>query len=774
MNKIVVTLLFLLLSRAFSQISGTILDNNTLKPIANVNVFSKVSGTVSKADGTFNLMVSEGSELTFAHIGYMEKRLLAKNIMTVYLNKDVVNLDEIVVESGLVSRSYLNSNNSLTVIRLDEIRESGADHLEDMINRVSNLNWAGGTSRPRYFQLRGVGERSQYFGEGPPNFSIGYVLDDIDLSGLGMVGQLIDINQIEVFKGPQSSVFGSNAIGGVISLRSGKPDEKNAFRYSLSFGDDQKKGVSGLINYKVFDNLFARVSTSYNYSNGFRNNQFLDLEDSNKKDELFARAKILFRPTKDFNILGTVIMSQQKNGYDAWAPDNNNTFITYSDNLGEDSQRTNAGSLRLNYEFRNNLSLKAISSYSKIHQVHNYDGDWANDEFWLLKHGFDPNIEGWRYSFYDSNTRKRNNFSQEIRLSNENYIVGFFYNKLKETDDAMGYLFGGLADQADSKYEFQKLAAYFQSFYKIADKIKLDLSFRLEDYIYKYNGNSTDNYYYTSIPIVTVDQSKIGRDPMLGHKVSISYKRNHFTNLFISYARGYKAGGANQQPFLDIINRSFDPEYIDNFEIGLKTIRDLYALSITGFYGFRRDQQVSVSSQQDLGNPNSFYFFTGNSGKGILRGIEAELDYKVSNSLFTNSSIGFLDTHVEQFFYQTSMGPSYGGNRESAMAPRLTGSLELKYGKEKTYLSLNTSYKSSYYFSDSHDNKSEAYFLSDFTVGHNFRNINLKFWTKNIFNKKFVTRGFYFGLIPPNYPEELWLSYGNPRHFGVTIEYSIN
>ena len=139
MNKIVVTLAYLLLSRVFSQISGTILDDNTLKPLANVNVFSKVSGTVSKADGTFNLMVPEGSELTFAHIGYMETRLLAKKNMTVYLKKEVVNLDEIIVESGLVSKSYLNSNNSITVIRLDEIKESGADHLEDMINRY-NLN----------------------------------------------------------------------------------------------------------------------------------------------------------------------------------------------------------------------------------------------------------------------------------------------------------------------------------------------------------------------------------------------------------------------------------------------------------------------------------------------------------------------------------------------------------------------------------------------------------------------------------------------------------
>ena len=72
-------------------------------------------------------------------------------------------------------------------------------------------------------------------------------MDDIDLSGLGMVGQLIDINQIEVFKGPQSSVFGSNAIGGVISLRSGKPDEKNAFRYSFHLEMIRKKELVALL-----------------------------------------------------------------------------------------------------------------------------------------------------------------------------------------------------------------------------------------------------------------------------------------------------------------------------------------------------------------------------------------------------------------------------------------------------------------------------------------------------------------------------------------------
>ena len=151
MNKIHVTLLFLLFSRVFSQISGIIFDIKTMEPLSNVNISSKIGGTVSKADGTFTLQVPEGSELTFAHIGYEKGKILAKNNMTVYLKKNVLNLDEIIVKSGLVSKYYLNSTNSLTVIRQDEIRESGADHLQNMIKRVSNLNWAGGTSRPRYF-----------------------------------------------------------------------------------------------------------------------------------------------------------------------------------------------------------------------------------------------------------------------------------------------------------------------------------------------------------------------------------------------------------------------------------------------------------------------------------------------------------------------------------------------------------------------------------------------------------------------------------------------
>ena len=763
---------FLITTYLLSQINGTILDESTLQPMPNVNITTNDHGTVSKGDGTFLIKAVEGSVITFSHIGYVNIKAAAKNDMVVYLTKDVLKLNEITVRSGLINESFSKSTSSLTVIQQNDIKDSGADHFNEIVDRISNLNWSGGTSRPRYFQIRGIGERSQYFGEGPPNFSVGYTLDDIDLSGIGMLGQLFDLNQIEVFKGPQSSIFGSNAIGGLISLRSNKPGNKNTYRYSVTVGDDGKKGIGGLVNYKVFQNLFLRISSSYNYSNGFRNNGYFKVENSNKKDEIFVRAKLLFTPSKNFNILGTVISSDFKNGYDVWAPDNNKRFLTYSDSNGEDSQNTHAGSTKLHYKLPNNFSLNSISSFSVTQQVHSYDGDWANDEYWLTQHGFDPDVEGWSYSFYDSNKRKRNNFTQEFRLSNQQYTFGGYFSKLNEKDKASGYLFGGLADEASSAYDFQKSAAYFQSFFYLSEAITLDFSIRIEDYYYKYSGTTLDNYYDTIIPTVNFVQSKEDRDPMLGYRIAMSYKNRFFENLFISYARGYKAGGANQQPFLDIVNRPYGPEFIDNFEFGFKNVKDKHLISFTGFYGLRTDQQVSVSSQQDLGNPNSFYFYTGNSGKGFLKGFESELRYRFLPSFETISSISFLDTYVEEFSYQTSNGISYGGGRESAMAPQLTCSFGFRYDLGDIFLSSNTSYKSSYYFSDSHNNKSEAYSLTNITFGQSFQRFDVTLWIRNIFDEKYTTRGFYFGLIPPNYPEQLWKSYGDPRHFGVTIDYN--
>ena len=113
-----------------------------------------------------------------------------------------------------------------------------------------------------------------------------------------------------------------------------------------------------------------------------------------------------------------------------------------------------------------------------------------------------------------------------------------------------------------------------------------------------------------------------------------------------------------------------------------------------------------------------------------------------------------------------------GGDREAAMSPIITGSIRLNYSNDSgIFGSVRTSYKSGYFYSDSHDQKSKPYFLLNLTVGKSFRNTTIKFWGRNILDERYAIRGFYFGLIPPEYEDQLWLSYGDPSQFGMTLDY---
>src|SRR6202163_2771548 len=103
------------------------------------------------------------------------------------------------------------------------LRAAGVQHFEDVLGLIPNLNWAAGTSRPRFFQLRGIGEVEQY--QGAPNPSVGFLIDDIDFSGVGMPATLFDTQQIEVLRGPQGTAYGASALAGLISVRTVDPGE---------------------------------------------------------------------------------------------------------------------------------------------------------------------------------------------------------------------------------------------------------------------------------------------------------------------------------------------------------------------------------------------------------------------------------------------------------------------------------------------------------------------------------------------------------------------
>src|SRR5512134_4186012 len=144
-------------------------------------------------------------------------------------------LEEIVVTASLLGETQSRIAASTTVLTAQTLASAGLQHFGDVLGLVPNLNWSGGTSRPRFFQLRGIGELEQY--QGAPNPSVGFLLDEIDLSGIGMPATLFDTEQVEVLRGPQGTRFGANALAGLIKVNTRDATPTPEFAVEGTYGD---------------------------------------------------------------------------------------------------------------------------------------------------------------------------------------------------------------------------------------------------------------------------------------------------------------------------------------------------------------------------------------------------------------------------------------------------------------------------------------------------------------------------------------------------------
>src|SRR5450631_2964675 len=160
-------------------------------------------------------------------------------------------LEEIVVRATLRSTSVADLPQSVTVLDRDTLQAAGVQHFEDVLGLIPNLNWASGTSRPRFFQLRGIGEVEQY--QGAPNPSVGFLIDDIDFSGVGMPATLFDTKQIEVLRGPQGTAYGANALAGLINVRTADPTPEFSLHGEATIGDYQTRAAGVALSDSVDD-----------------------------------------------------------------------------------------------------------------------------------------------------------------------------------------------------------------------------------------------------------------------------------------------------------------------------------------------------------------------------------------------------------------------------------------------------------------------------------------------------------------------------------------
>src|SRR5688572_22827625 len=234
---------------------------------------------------------------------------------------------------------------SVSVYDDQALRTRSVRHFADLVDQIPNLTWTGGTSRPRYFQIRGVGENSQYEGE-TPDSTVRFLVDDLDFTGLGTLGGTFDVRQVEVLRGPQAGAFGANAAGGVVRLVSNAPTPFWTGQVEATAGgDDLREGgfaVGGPLSPREPERLMMRLAVHQHSSDGFRRNVTLN-RDTNARDEFTARFRVTANLFPAWRWDGTMFFSDVDSGFDDFALDNNGER-TFSDQPGRDEQRSRAAS----------------------------------------------------------------------------------------------------------------------------------------------------------------------------------------------------------------------------------------------------------------------------------------------------------------------------------------------------------------------------------------------------------------------------------------------
>src|SRR6202167_5705783 len=315
-------------------------------------------------------------------------------------------LDEIVVTATLRSTSAAELPQSVTVLDRGTLQGAGVQHFEDVLGLIPDLNWAAGTSRPRFFQLRGMGEVEQY--QGAPNPSVGFLIDDIDFSGVGMPATLFDTQQIEGLRGPQGTIYGANALAGLISVRTADPGKDFVLNSEITGATYDTRAVGLVVGDGFADGAAGwRLVAQQYLSDGFRHNAYLNENSTNGLDEGTLRAKLHWQLADALQADLTLMHVNIDDGYDAWSI--YNTYTTYSNEPGRDAQLSNGAALRLVASIAG-AQLRSVTSTADSKIVYSFDGDWGNDPFWLATTGYAP------YDYFQSDNRERRTLAEDLRL----------------------------------------------------------------------------------------------------------------------------------------------------------------------------------------------------------------------------------------------------------------------------------------------------------------------------------------------------------------------
>jgi outer membrane receptor protein involved in Fe transport len=264
---------------------------------------------------------------------------------------------------------------------------------------------------------------------------------------------------------------------------------------------------------------------------------------------------------------------------------------------------------------------------------------------------------------------------------------------------------------------------------------------------------------------------------MLGGQVSISRELSGGASAYSSLSRGYKAGGFNLGDAPEDLRR-FDPEFLWNLETGFRRgfAQGRGHADVSVFYQRRQDQQVRTGIQLTPGDPNTYQFITVNLPRGYGAGLEGAVQYQAGHGLELGASLGLLRTRTAPAAVDDGSGNLVRvPPRENAHAPTYNAAVNATWrGGSGLMARVDLTAMDEFYFDvpTDHDMKSKAYSLVNVKVGYERERWSVYGWVRNVFNKDYAVRGFFFANEPPDWNDKLYIQRGDPRQVGLTASVS--
>lgn len=634
-------------------------------------------------------------------------------------------------------------------------------HFGDLVDGIPNFTWSGGTSRPRYFQIRGVGENSQYEGE-TPDSTVRFLIDDLDFTGLGTVGATFDLEQTEVLRGPQAGAFGANAAGGVVRLVTAAPTPFWTGQVEATAGGDGLRAggfaLGGPLDRARPDRLMARLALYRSSADGFRRNVTLGA-DTNARDELSARLRVTLNPAPAWRWEAALLYAEADNGYDEFALDNNGRR-TFSNRPGRDEQQSLAGSLRGTFTGWPELRLTSITAANGTKSRYSYDDDWTAAS----------------YDGFSDLRRERDGASQELRLDSaaaraaagpvDRWTLGLFAARTDEatryTNEDPSNLRGLVTD-----YAARNVAAYGQAAHDFSPRTRLTAGLRWESLDVTGAGTRTRfrKSRGTFDPVVSF--APRFDDTLVGGKLALEHLLTERHLGFVSLTRGYKGGGVNVDAR---INPPADPlvygtETLWNWEAGLRGHWHDGRVTgeVTAFLLERRAAQVRDSA----GFGGNYRFFTANANRARVSGLEAAGTWTFARDWSLHGSLGLMDSELAPF---TLGNGNRGGGRRLANTPPRGHTLALRYRPAAGFFAqAEWVSRAEQFDSNNQDEARRAFDVLHASAGYRQGPWTLTVWARNLTDRVYDKRVFFFGNEDPDYVPTRYTTRADPRQVGVTL-----